>query len=210
MRLWIGAIVILFAAASAQADMLYLQNGQVYSGKVTPVDSTALQIELADGTFLNFPRGEIFQVTDDTGKILFEGTSAPVLVPQISPGIISPPLESPTTEKPAPPQLEYRKVMHFPYWPLLGGTILFGYFGVDQLHKSSDSYDESVKLEQQGLAFDTVRNRSQKQKTWGQISIAAAVACLIVGATPRFEKVPIQQSIRLVPSGNGLTLTFNF
>ncbi|MCX6641460.1 MAG: hypothetical protein NTW14_13425 [bacterium] len=210
MRWIVIALVCLTAISSAQADMLYLQNGQVYSGKVTEQDNLTFKIELSDGTQLNFLKSETFQVTDNAGAVLWDGSQSQTTTPQIPPPILNPTEDAGQTQSGAVPQVEYRRVVHFPYWPLLGGAAILGYLGIDQLSKSSDTYKESEERENQGLEFNSMRTRSQKQKTWGQIGIAAAVACLVIGATPQFEKVPIQQSIHVIPTGNGFMLTINF
>jgi hypothetical protein len=61
-----------------------------------------------------------------------------------------------------------------------------------------------------GLDFGDTRDRSQKQRNWGQICIAGAVACLITGLTPHYEKVPIQKEITVKPTDRGITFSINF
>lgn len=208
MRKVILLAVGLFLIQSAAADTVYLRDGKVHAGTITRIDSTNIEIELSDGRLLQFPKTDVFQVLDDQGRLLFDGTSIPLREqPNVLPGRQSKPPEN--------SQLvisgeEYRTVIHFPMWPLLGGTTILGYFGITQLNKSADTYNQSKELEEQGLEFNAERNRSLKQRNWGQICVAGAVACLVAGLTPKFEKVPIQRTFHVVPSDRGIALCINF
>ena len=199
----------LLFAQTLQADIIYLKGGEVHAGKVTRLDSTRFQVELSDGELLAFENSQIFRVIDDSGQVLFDGVQLKKAF-ESSPNLISEP-EADLQQTSFPQSTgEYRKVMRFPFWPLLGGTAILGYVGVTQLIKSSDTYKESQNLEELGLEFNSTRDRSQKQRTWGQISIAGAAACLLVGLTPHYEKVPVQSSLRVTPTKDGITLSFNF
>ncbi|MBU1881315.1 hypothetical protein KKA08_04720, partial [bacterium] len=164
-----------------------------------------------DGQLLQVPTDEVFRITDDQGKLIFDGSFRPAIEkPVVLPGQV---IES--TVEPEEPALvqtsrEYRKVVRFPYWPLLGGTAILGYFGVSQLSKSTETYDKSQELENLGLEFSDTRDQSQKERNWGQICIAGAVACLIGGVTPKIEKVPVQSAFKVTPTENGITISYNF
>jgi hypothetical protein len=207
-----GVIVValgLFFIQSASADLIYLRDGNVYAGTIVEMNDSSVEIELSDGSLLRFSVTDIFQVTDDGGKVLFDGSRTIPADPQQSLPEIQ--IESTMQD----PQLvqsieEYRTVVRFPFWPVLGGTAILGYFGVTQLQQSADSYAKSQELEESGLEFNEERNRSLKQRNWGQICIAGAVACLVAGLTPRFEKVPVQTSWKVTPTDRGLLLTINF
>jgi hypothetical protein len=205
-------IAILLAALSlsgiAQADIVYLNNGEALSGIITRSDSASLEMTLADGQIRVFRVAEVFQATDEAGKVIFPlpQTASPIEV-QSSPGMVSTRPEVGTLQTAL--SGGYRKVYHFPFWPVLGGTALLGYVGISQLSQSSDMYQESVDRENAGLEFNGLRNRSLKQRTWGQIAIAGAAACLIVGLTPKVEKVPLHQALRVIPTKNGMALCLN-
>jgi hypothetical protein len=66
-----------------------------------------------------------------------------------------------------------------------------------------------VDRENAGLEFNALRSQSLKQRTWGQIALAGAVACLVVGLTPKIEKVPLHQALKIIPTKDGLTLCLN-
>jgi outer membrane lipoprotein SlyB len=208
MRQIIILAAALILAGASQADIIYLNAGEAISGVITRMDSAEIEIALPDGQTRVFPAGEVFQATDDAGAIIFPlpGMAAPVVI-QPSPGVAS------TIRGPGNLQSAlsggYRRIYHFPFWPVLGGTALLGYVGISQLTQSSDTYQESVERENNGLEFNTLRNRSLKQRTWGQIALAGAVACLVVGLTPKIEKVPLQQALKVIPTKNGLTLCLN-
>ncbi len=194
---------------SASADLIYLRDGNVYAGTITVMDSSSVEMELSDGRLLRFAAEDIFQVTDDRGNLLYEGSRHLPAAP------VQPTAEIQMQSSSPDPQLvssveEYRTVVRFPYWPVLGGTAILGYFGVTQLQQSADSYAKSQELEELGLEFNDERNRSLKQRNWGQICIAGAVACLVAGLTPRFEKVPVQTAWKVTPTSRGLLLTINF
>jgi hypothetical protein len=199
---------VLALAVAARADIIYLNQGEVISGTITCLDSTSIEITLSDGQVRLFQVQEVFQATDDAGKVIF-----PVARP-ITPVDIQP---SPgySSTGPEPSNLHtaltsgYRRIYHFPFWPVLGGTALLGYVGISQLAQSSDSYQESVDRENAGLEFNALRSQSLKQRTWGQITIAGAVACLVVGLTPKIEKVPLHMALKVIPTQNGLTLCLN-
>jgi hypothetical protein len=200
--------MVLFLAITARADIIYLNEGEVISGVVTRMDSVSVEMTLSDGQVRSFRVEQIFQATDDAGHIIFP-KARPAMVPDLQP---SPGLSSTNPES---SRLQtaltsgYRRVYHLPFWPVLGGTALLGYVGISQLSQSSDSYKESVDRENAGLEFNALRSQSLKQRTWGQIAIAGAVACLVVGLTPKIEKVPLHQALKLKPTRNGITLCFN-
>jgi len=207
-----GIVVFAFClliTQASQADVIYLKGGGVHAGKVTRLDSTHFQVELSDGELLVFENSEIFRAVDDSGQILYDGVQQQNALKSSQIAIGEPDIDLHEVSFPQPTG-EYRKVVRFPFWPLLGGTAILGYFGVNQLIKSADTYKESQYLEDLGLEFNSTRDRSQKQRTWGQISVAGAVACLIVGLTPHYEKVPIQNTLRVTPTKDGITLSFNF
>ena len=203
-------IICLGAALSALADTVYLKQGAVYAGTVTYWDDAILRIELSDGQLKEFQVTEVFRVIDESGSLLFDGSQEQKLSETPEPDY--------TTINPVPEPdplanfstTEYEKVIKFPMWPFLGGTAILGYFGISQLSKSADTYDESKELEALGLEFSDTRDRSQKQRNWGQICIAGAVACLITGLTPQYEKVPVQTEITIKPTDRGITLSINF
>jgi len=207
---WTVVILGLLAAVSAvRADIIYLNRGQVISGTVTRLDSSLIEVTLSDGRSLQFAAEEVFQATDDNGNLLYP-------LPQPASGFSAglPELGHPSGRLPEATAKAlsglYRTRYRFPFWPLLGGAALLGYVGFSQLHASSDSYAKSVEREEAGLNFAPWRDRSQKQRTWGQISLAGAAACLIVALTPRIEKIPVDHSVRVVPAQNGLVLCVNF
>ena len=202
-------ITVLVLVGVAQADIVYLQSGEALSGVITRVDSAGLEITLSDGQTKVFRTEEVFQATDDAGKVLFPlpRLSAPVEI-QPSPGVSS---TNPNAGNPKSSLISgYRKVYHFPFWPVLGGTALLGYVGISQLVQASDSYQESVDRENAGLEFSSTRNQSLKQRTWGQIAIAGAVACMVVGLTPKIEKVPLHQTLKVTPTKDGLAISLVF
>jgi len=201
--------VAILGVAPLRADIIYLNQGEALSGTVTRVDSAAIEVTLADGTVRQLAAGEVFQATDDAGRVLYPAPGRP------SPAALQPsPVEYPLPQTQAagsgPALGEYRTVYRFPLWPLLGGTLILGYMGFDQLAKSADTQDESEAREAAGLEFNTLRDRAQKQRTWGQISLAGAAACLIVGLTPHKEKVPVHAGLRLAPGPDGVTLCLTF
>ncbi len=210
MRGLIIIIASLIALQSVYADIVYLKKGDVYAGRITVLDASGIEIELSDGQRVSFQLSEVFRATDDDGMLLYDGSLQPVL-PQPQP---APEMEVESGMDPMPleqnPQVEYRRVVRFPLWPLLGGTAILGYFGISQLNKSADTYDEADRLKEEGYEFSETDDRAQKQKNIGQICLVGAVACLVVGLTPRFEKVPLQNAVRLIPTNNGLALCINF
>jgi hypothetical protein len=201
-------VVTLALTIAAHADIIYLNQGEVISGVVTRMDSVSIEMTLSDGQVRSFQTEEVFQVTDDAGKVIFPvaRTMTPVDI-QSSPGYSS------TVDKPNHLQAAltsgYRRIYHFPFWPVLGGTALLGYVGINQLTQSSQSYQQSVDRENAGLEFNSLRSQSLKQRTWGQIAIAGAVACLVVGLTPKIEKVPLHMALKVIPTQNGFTLCLN-
>lgn len=207
-----GAILLalsLLIIQASQADIVYLKTGEVYAGTITFLESERIELQLSDGKVVGFRSDQVFRATDDAGNILFDGVlraNSPRVTQQ---ELITPPIqleESPLIQSSS----EYRKVIRFPFWPLLGGTALLGYVGITQLDKSSETYQESQDLEALGLDFGATRDRSQKERSWGQICLAGAIACLIVGLTPHYEKVPVQNSLRVTPTKDGISLTLNF
>ena len=210
MRGLIYIIASLIALQSVQADIVYLKEGGVLAGRIILIDAVIIRIELADGQKKTFQLNEVFRATDDSGNLIFDSMLQPVQPESTQPDQIRiesyPEAAAPILKTP----VTYRKVMRFPFWPLLGGTAILGYFGVTQLNKSAETYDESKELEDLGLEFSETRDRSQKQRNWGQICIVGAVACLVTSLTPHIEKVPVQEEVRIVPTVNGITLTYNF
>ncbi len=205
----LAIIAMLFMAPCAsRADIIYLNRGEAISGKITDMDSTSLKLTLADGRQIEFAKSEVFQATDDGGRILYPALSGqleknPIFEPENTVG---------TQDKTSFPftEGEYRRVYRFQFWPLLGGTAILGYVGFTQLQQSSDTYAESQDLEAAGMEFNSLRDRSQKQRTWGEISLAGAAACLIVGLTPRIEKVPVVHALKVLPAKNGIRLCLTF
>lgn len=198
---------VLILAGASQADIIYLNQGEVISGVITRMDSAGIEVTLSNGQTRTFSAAEVFQATDEAGKVLYPlpRPAEPVAV-QPSPG-----MSSSTSNGNLQAALSggYRKIYHFPFWPVLGGTALLGYVGISQLAQASDSYQESVTREDAGLEFNSLRSRSLKQRTWGQIAIAGAVACLVVGLTPKIEKVPLHQALKVVPTKDGFSLCLN-
>lgn len=200
---------LLFIVEPLRADIIYLKQGDVFTGTITQLDSIYLEVELSDGQLVKFQTTEIFRATDDTGQLLFDGsrqhiTLTPSQTIPVAPVVIA---ENPILYQASG---EYHTVIRFPFWPLLGGAALLGYAGVTQLNKSSSTYENSQRLEELGLEFNATRDRSLKQRTWGHICLAGAITCLLVGVTPQFEKVPLQKALRVTPSNNGLILSLNF
>jgi len=211
MKSLIIAVLCLVLVQAACGDIVYLKDGNVRAGTVKQIDVSSVTIILSDGQLLQIATEEIFRITDDQGKLLFDGSFQPaVKKPDIT---LQKPVPGPIeAEEPVLLQSsqEYRKVIHFPYWPLLGGTAILGYFGASQLTKSADTYDKSKELEALGLAFSDTRNQSQKERNWGQICIAGAAACLVGGLTPKIEKIPVQTALKVTPTGNGIQISYNF
>ena len=205
MKRFASLILLLVLVSLSRADLVYLKQGEVISGTITSLDSLSLVVTLADGQTQTYQLTSIFQATDDAGKLLYPAAPQPTNLPQLA---ITP--SRPASENSLLETTNYRRVYRFPLWPVLSGTLLLGYIGVDQLVKSSDSYDESVTREEAGLEFNTLRNQSLKQRTWGQISLAGAAVCLLVGLTPHVEKVPVQQTLHVVPTPNGFMLCLSY
>lgn len=192
-----------------RADIIYMKNGDVFTGTITHLDSAYIEVELSDGRRQSLQTSAVFRATDDEGRPLFRGLlPGGGLEQSIStsqtPGRI---LEENSFDL---NQKAYRKVVRFPFWPFLGGTAVLGYVGITQLNKSAETYEDSQRLEESGLPFNTTRDRSLKQKTWGQIATAGAAACFIVALTPQFEKVPLHSALRVKPTPNGVALTLNW
>ncbi|TKJ41854.1 hypothetical protein CEE37_04610 [candidate division LCP-89 bacterium B3_LCP] len=209
MKWFITVILCIIIPLPAIADMIYLKNGDVFAGTITRLDSSAVELKLSDGTVKLIDIGDVFRATDDSGNVLYDGSLSPVLPPDVPQQKINPEV---TSQQPLLSQDtgEYRKVIKFPLWPLLGGTAILGYVGVTQLSKSAKAYEDSQVLEELGMDFTSKRNQSARQQTLGQISVAGAVACLLIGLTPKYEKVPLKNNIRVTPSPNGFTLSLNF
>jgi hypothetical protein len=206
MKRLIAFAFLLGLVGSARADIIYLQNGTVLSGTVLQVDPAYIEVALPDRDPIRFTAAEVFQATDDQGRLLFPlpnptGGDKTQILP-------SPELSSSHAQNIPAKTLSagYRTIYRFPLWPLVGGTLLFGYIGITQLHQSSQIYQDSVEREEAGLEFNSLRDRSLKHKTWGQISLAGAAACLIVGLTPHREKIPIQSSLRVIPTQTGFAV----
>jgi hypothetical protein len=208
-----GLLVIaasLIALQSLQADIVYLKEGGVFAGKIVQMDLSVIRMELSNGNDRTFQLGEVFRATDNDGKVIFDSMLQPAQ-PELSQPVqmgIETDLETalPILDTP----VEYKKVMRFPLWPFLGGTAILGYFGATQLNKSAETYDQSRDLEELGLEFNDTLDRSQKQRSWGQICIAGAVACLVTGLTPHFENIPVQKEVRILPSEDGITISYHF
>ncbi len=206
MKRLIAITILLVSVGSARADIIYLQDGTVLSGTILQIDPAYIEVALPDRNPVRYTAAEVFQVTDDQGRVLFP-LSNPVIKnkAQIQP---SPELSSSNPQNIPAKTLSvgYRTIYRFPLWPLVGGTLLFGYIGITQLQQSSQIYQDSVEREEAGLEFNSLRDRSLKHRTWGQISLAGAAACLIVGLTPHREKIPIQSSLRVIPTQTGFAL----
>lgn len=202
--------LLMILIGSAQADIIYLQDGTVLSGTVTQIDRAFIEVALPDKNPVRFTAAEVFQAIDDQGRLLFPlPNPSSDQMTQLQP---SPEVSSSTAHNMPAETLSvgYRTIYRFPLWPLLGGTLLFGYIGITQLQQSSQIYQESIEREEAGLEFNSLRDRSLKHRTWGQISLAGAAACLIVGLTPHREKIPIQSSLRVFPTATGFVLCFDF
>jgi hypothetical protein len=65
---WLGA------ALSAQADTVYLKQGDVYAGTVTYIDADIIMMELSNGEIKEFPASGVFRVIGDNGDLLFDGS----------------------------------------------------------------------------------------------------------------------------------------